>query len=263
MPQQIGVEQIKALFPGAIVTTDADGIITVDTDLNWGSQFHELVIGRIQNWRLHYPNAIEQFGSDGNSPAHVMYSYGSTAVAPFIRGVATEGSMDSPLPVTENHVLFRLRGSGYDGGTPSESITRAEVRLLADEDFSATNHGSRIELWATPNGEGGSLSLIATFHNNGSIDLPEGGTYNIDGAPHTHENTYVSESLFGIIDNINTEFFTTRIFQGGTTLVTINGLEQLLDTDYFEIPLEKKIIFSDPPRNVGFTDAVHIRYFAA
>jgi hypothetical protein len=75
-------------------------------------------------------------------------------------------------------------------------------------------------------------------------------------------SNFISEALFGIIDGVNKEFFATRVFQGGTALVSINGLEQILDTDYTEFPLDKKIVFSDPPSNVGFADVLHIRYFA-
>ena len=75
-------------------------------------------------------------------------------------------------------------------------------------------------------------------------------------------SNFISETLFGIINGENTEFFATRVFQSGTTLVSINGLEQILDTDYTEFPLDKKIIFADPPSNVGFIDVLHIRYFA-
>ena len=73
---------------------------------------------------------------------------------------------------------------------------------------------------------------------------------------------YYEEALAGDIDNLNCIFTTTYQYKPGSTIVFRNGLEEAR-ANYYEfdpVVYEKRILFSEAPKNTGYTDELKIRY---
>jgi hypothetical protein len=75
---------------------------------------------------------------------------------------------------------------------------------------------------------------------------------------------YVTELLTGTIDDGNIYFNTSQIYKPGSTVVSVNGIQQLKDVDYTEdVVFTDRIVFSEAPSAVGFTDILQITYMPA
>ena len=74
---------------------------------------------------------------------------------PTYAGRRYNGNVIAPTQVLNNQDVVRLGGTGYtSGGWFGNGIAR--ISLVANEDQTLTNQGSRIELWVTPNGSNSS-----------------------------------------------------------------------------------------------------------
>jgi len=74
---------------------------------------------------------------------------------PTYAGRRYNGNVTAPTQVLNNQDVVRLGGTGYtSGGWFGNGIAR--ISLVANEDQTLTNQGSRIELWVTPNGSNSS-----------------------------------------------------------------------------------------------------------
>lgn len=90
--------------------------------------------------------------SDGGVSFHNTASWG-TGVYSSMRGILARGTKASPTAAQADDIGMRYRGSAYDGtGLVLNSATGAEIRFVANENQSATNHGMRAEIWTTPDG---------------------------------------------------------------------------------------------------------------
>ena len=92
-----------------------------------------------------------------------------------------------------------------------------------------------------------------------TLVMVEVSTIGIQGPKGNSAVSKKSEHLTGVIDGINTTFFTTNSFIAGSATVSVNGLIQTTD-DYIEFPNEKKIEFLSPPSNNVFIDVLFIHY---
>lgn len=119
--------------------------------------------------------SIEAFslgqGADGTSIANFLETFG-TGVASYIALLRARGTHDAPTAIMDDDVIGRIRGRGHDG--TGWSSTRAELRFVADGNWAAGDHPTRIELWTCPD-DSDVLTLAMTIGRDGSITLPEYG----------------------------------------------------------------------------------------
>lgn len=163
-----------------------------------------IVIGDIDEDITIEPYSIGQ-GADGSSIANFLESFG-TGVASFIALLRARGTHDAPEAVQSGDVIGRIRGRAHDGSAWSN--TQLEIRLVADGDWSAGDHPSRIEIYTTPDGTD-TPTLAMTIGSDGNVNIASGKTYNINGSPHQHA---ASDITSGTIDAERLPLPTTYIF---------------------------------------------------
>ena len=91
----------------------------------------------------------------------VLDSFGANTYT-LLSGRMGRGSASLPLATGNNDVLFRFAGNGYTG-TQFPSSSPSKIDMVAGENFSNTNRGTRIEFWNTPNGSN-TIQKIASFN---------------------------------------------------------------------------------------------------
>ena len=159
--QAAGYGSLPTLDTNRIVVTDGSGAITTNPNLNYNSG--AFVMGAPS---VPFSNASD-FHIVDDYPALVVWGYDATgANAPSFVNVRGLGSVGSPAAVPANTVLARFRGKGWYDGTHISNST--ELRVVADEDWSGTNQGTRIELWGTPDGAT-TPQLLTTIYGDGRI----------------------------------------------------------------------------------------------
>ena len=173
--------------PNSILTTNSAGAATTDPDLRWDSVNNVFSIGA-QPPITPADNSIQQ-ANDGTSASHFFWSWGTNVVS-YVTGMRARGTIASPEAILKDDGLMRVRGRGWDGGFTNWSTTQAELKLVADEDWGSGSHGARVEIWTTPVGALG-LQLAMTVTSDRNIDIS--GTYNINGVPHTHAGSGMTE----------------------------------------------------------------------
>lgn len=132
-----------------IVVTDGSGQVGTDPVLEFDSTTKQIHLGTPNSTSGDY--AIIQ-GRDGASVFHIMEVYGaSSTISPFINGIRGDGTAASPTAIQANELMLRLRGSAYDGAG-SYGGTSGEIRVVANENHTGSAHGTRVEIWATPDG---------------------------------------------------------------------------------------------------------------
>ncbi len=99
-----------------------------------------------------------------------VQTYGATGQNVFIRA---NGSVGSATGVLSGEGLGTLSFWGHDGSTVSGSA--ALVVGLASENWGSTAHGTRVDIFTTPNGSTSNRG-VATFGNDGRLSLPITGS---------------------------------------------------------------------------------------
>ncbi len=93
----------------------------------------------------------------------VLDSFGVGANGyPLLSGRHGRGSAALPTATGNNDVLLRFAGNGYTG-TQFPSSSPSKIDMVAAENFSDTNRGTRIEFWNTPTGSN-TIQKIASFN---------------------------------------------------------------------------------------------------
>lgn len=106
---------------------------------------------------------LEVIGINGTSSRVINTSYGTGAYALFA-GRKGNGTAASPTAVANNDVIARFSGSGYNGSAFT-ATGQGRIDIVADQDFTTANTGSRIEFYNTiPNTN--TVTKIATFNSN-------------------------------------------------------------------------------------------------
>ena len=162
----------------------------------------------------------------GGVSFHNLASWG-TGNYSSMRGILARGTKASPTAAQADDIGMRFRGSAYDGvGLVLSSATGAEIRFVANENQSATNHGMRAEIWTTPNGSttetktlvigaGGIASnvtanktLTLTATDNFTLTIPGSGTAALLAAENvfTAGNTFNGGAIFNE-DGLSTSNF--------------------------------------------------------
>jgi len=89
---------------------------------------------------------IQQYGAPGQQNTITMYANGSANNV--LAGYSTPGTADAPTATPDNALLLRLAGGGYTGSAYSG---KAEIALVASENWSATSTGAQMLFYTTAN----------------------------------------------------------------------------------------------------------------
>jgi hypothetical protein len=99
-----------------------------------------------------------------NTPSRVIIDSFSTTGSAYgiIAGRTARGTVSSPTATQNNDVLMRLAGNGW-GTTGFAPLGVARVDVVATENYSDTNRGSKIVFYNIPNGSN-TVNEIASFN---------------------------------------------------------------------------------------------------
>lgn len=97
-----------------------------------------------------------------NSVTRIVADSFGTNTYPLYTGRMGRGSAAIPAAVANNDVLLRFAGNGYTG-TQFPASSPSKIDMVAAENFSDTNRGTRIEFWNTPRGSN-TIQKIASFN---------------------------------------------------------------------------------------------------
>lgn len=115
----------------------------------------------------------------------IEYGTPSTSTNLF-KGVSSRGTKAVPTASLANDLLAHFTGAGHKGsGNVEDNTSTGGMVVVANENQSATNRGTRTELYSTPNGTTAKV-LGFTLNADGNVNIGSGKTYNINGSPHTH-----------------------------------------------------------------------------
>jgi len=186
--------------PGRVPVTDATGLLVTDSSIIWNNVYKSLSVGDNPPPPVNRKGSIHSI-SDQENATVFAWTYGNVYRSAFI-GWLARGTKSSPTPVQTDDILSGVSGGGYDGVTLAENtVTSGQVRVVADENFVVTAHGTRIELFTTPIGSV-TRRATAVFQSDGSLNLPvSGATYNVAGVPHTH--AVATTSLAGFMSSVD------------------------------------------------------------
>lgn len=102
---------------------------------------------------------------------------GDTVSANFQFAKSRGTSVDSHTALLADDVLGALAGFGSDGS--SFGTATAQIRLIANENFSATNKGSRVDITTTPDGATTPLQRLL-IENSGLVHIKPVGTTDVE-----------------------------------------------------------------------------------
>ena len=108
--------------------------------------------------------------AEGLSAGNTAWTFGS-GFASFLTGIFARGTKASPSAALTNDIMLKLRGRAHDDATYGN--TSVEIRFVADQDHTLSAHGTRIEMWVTPNGST-TLTKAITIENDGHVNIDGG-----------------------------------------------------------------------------------------
>ena len=99
-----------------------------------------------------------------NTPSRIIFDSFSTDGSAYgiVAGRTARGTVASPTATQNNDVLMRLAGNGW-GTTGFAPLGVARVDIVATENYSDTNRGSKIVFYNVPNGSN-TVNEIASFN---------------------------------------------------------------------------------------------------
>jgi hypothetical protein len=176
-----GGGSLPTLDPDRVVTTDASGNIQSVDWLRYDNTTHAFVVGN------HVPifgraGDVEQFAPDGENASNIKWAFGGY---PSEVTFVADGTEASKTAVTAGQILHTKTLFAYDG---TDYYDAGKLRMVASENWDATHHGTKWELWVVPDGST-TLTLALTINANGTINIPTGKTYTVNGVE------YVSAKL--------------------------------------------------------------------
>lgn len=103
-------------------------------------------------------------------------------------GYKSRGTLQAPTPVQSGDALVTYVGAGYDGANWQNA---SRVRFYANGDWvTGTYLPTRYEVEITPSGSA-TRGVYFTVYGD-SVNIPNTGTYNVAGVPHTHSYIDIS-----------------------------------------------------------------------
>ena len=132
-----------------------------------------------------------------NTPSRIIFDSFSTDGSAYniIAGRTARGTVTSPTASQNNDILMRLAGNGW-GTTGFAPLGVARIDIVATENYSDTNRGSKIVFYNVPNGSN-TVNEIATFNAE-------------------------TVSFTGVVNPAKGFIYTPRILTGAQTAITID-----------------------------------------
>ena len=118
-------------------------------------------------------NALWAVTNDSNL-TRVLIDNFSASPSSYFTGRGGRGTASSPTAVQSGDYLASFRGVGY-GATKFNTTASAYMTMVADENFTDTANGAKIQFWANPLGVAGTANIMATFRPSG-INIYSTGT---------------------------------------------------------------------------------------
>ena len=136
------------------------------------------------------------------------------------------GTADTPAPVQNNDILFRLAATGWSGTNYNESIPLAwpGIEFIATENYNTTSFGSEARIYAVANGSN-SRTLSTRFTANGitsnAITFTDGSYQNSAAAitPNTIVSNTITTSTITVSNGI---FQPARVVPGTSNTLNVN-----------------------------------------
>jgi hypothetical protein len=238
--------------PNRIVISDADGIVGSSNNLSYDDTINNLTMGGNNPPWAAEPDTIINSAEGHSFGITGMVFSDDVTKSDYRTTLRAGGTASAPTKVLDGMIISRWRGRGYYDNSGGVADTRVEIRLVADGDWSATSTPTRIEMYTTPV-DATVPVLVITLESDGTVNIPTGSTYNINGTPHTHAGGSAHEirsngtpmtarsglNFIGgtVDDNAGADSTDVTITGGGVASVTGDGVD---NTD----PSNPKIIFS-------------------
>lgn len=101
--------------------------------------------------------SVAQFtGRDNRAPLIVLDSYGFDSIRNITGGEFTfrtgRGTNETPSPILAGDIIGNVTAAGWASGNGYGGIGVGGIRIIADENFTSTTRGSRVEIYTTPKG---------------------------------------------------------------------------------------------------------------
>jgi hypothetical protein len=148
-------------------------------------------------------------GVDGVASRIINTSYGSGTYGLY-SGRHANGTAANPSAVLSGDVIARYSGSGFNG-TSFSSTGQGRIDIVADENFTTANNGTRIEFWNTIPLTN-TLTKIATFSSN-------------------------SATFLGVVSPMKGFVYTPRIFTSAQTAISISFINDSMVKTNIAAPL--------------------------
>jgi hypothetical protein len=171
--------------PNRIVISDADGIVGSSDNLSYDDTINNLTMGGNNPPWAAEPDTIINSAEGHSFGITGMVFSDDVTKSDYRTTLRAGGTASAPTKVLDGMIISRWRGRGYYDNTGGVADTRVEMRLVADGDWSATSTPTRIEMYTTPV-DATVPVLVITLESDGTVNIPTGSTYNINGTPHTH-----------------------------------------------------------------------------
>lgn len=195
--------------PDRVVVTDAAGSVSTVPEYTFDLSTRQIVHGAASApGGLNEPNYEHQVG-DGESVGKFLWTYSDDPEnSSFISLMRGAGSFAAPLHLEDAMVIGRIRARGYYDDVGGFTASQAEIRFTTTEEWDVSGHGTKIGMFVTPVNS----TTMATTPDfeviSGSVNIPTGATYNINGSPHTHSDAAsqeIVEDWIGAMVTGNTE----------------------------------------------------------
>lgn len=209
--------------------------------LRWDEDLRGLRIGasgfnQIDFSDLYHITAVANNPNENVSLA--LYAYGTASAGQPIPEFSTfksRGTIASPTAVLDDDYLLSIRARAYDSASWA---TAAQIRFMADGDWSTSSRPSRIEFFGIPSGST-ARSLVATMYGNGDFDIPSGARYMIGGVPFSGGgggsiNSVSNAVPTGLVNGVNTSYTTPNVYSPNSLRVFLNGQRLKPGEDYYE-----------------------------
>lgn len=223
-----GGGSLPTFDPARVPYTDAVGEIKTSDLVIYNELDGFFNLGGVTKSGLSNGAPAHSFASDslGGSAAHNMYTWGASFWSR-VKFVTAEGTPNVPQAVQSGKIIGGLRAVGFDGNTAMTSAAgNGELRFKAIQNFTASGHGTNMEVWLAPSGST-TMQLIGEFFPSG-INLASGMNYFINGdlfesGGGGSDSSVYNETPAGSINGSNTSYTTLYDFVTGTLRVYLNG----------------------------------------
>lgn len=157
------------------------GAFEGDTEFTWNKTTKELHIGPAARGLRLYGDASDMamYAPDGENPVVSQHAWDGV---PAVLAYTAEGTLASQAAVTLGKVLWQVSAKAFNG---TDFKDTGRIRAVVTENHNGTSSGMKWEVYCVNNTTNTEV-LVATFDQDGNIDIAAGKEYRVNGAKHTH-----------------------------------------------------------------------------